>query len=218
MSSAISMPIPRPQRLPKSFAVREALESLVVMLAPFSPHAAEEMWEHWAITAGLLKSGRWPQADPELAKRRAGDSDSGERKTAFARDGFARGNGRRTAHGGAQRREDPSLHRGPRGRQSIVVPQRLVNVVISAARCGSSRWRRFANHSGYRSRDSERSCAQTLDRLLQSLAAKHFVGCLLTLQPLESLCDCYLCRIGLRNPSCRRPLCTGLINERMSSL
>ena len=49
--------------------VREALEALVLMLAPFSPHIAEEMWEHLGHPGGLLKSGRWPQADPELAKR-----------------------------------------------------------------------------------------------------------------------------------------------------
>src|SRR5258705_10316814 len=44
------------------FAVREALESLVLMLSPFSPHAAEEMWQHLGHNGGLLKSGRWPQA------------------------------------------------------------------------------------------------------------------------------------------------------------
>jgi leucyl-tRNA synthetase len=27
--------------------VREALESLVIMLTPFAPHVAEEMWEGW---------------------------------------------------------------------------------------------------------------------------------------------------------------------------
>jgi leucyl-tRNA synthetase len=52
-----------------TFAVREALESLVLMLAPFSPHAAEEMWQHLGHNGGLLKSGRWPQADAELAKQ-----------------------------------------------------------------------------------------------------------------------------------------------------
>jgi len=51
------------------FAVREALESLVLMLAPFAPHAAEELWEHLGHPGGLLTSGRWPQADPELASR-----------------------------------------------------------------------------------------------------------------------------------------------------
>jgi leucyl-tRNA synthetase len=51
------------------FAVREALEALVLMLAPFSPHAAEEMWQHLGHAGGLLNSGRWPQADPDLARR-----------------------------------------------------------------------------------------------------------------------------------------------------
>src|SRR5258705_10616464 len=52
-----------------AFAVREALESLVLMLAPFSPHAAEEMWQHLGHNGGLLNSGRWPQAEAELAKQ-----------------------------------------------------------------------------------------------------------------------------------------------------
>ncbi len=49
------------------FAVREALESLVLMLAPIAPHIAEELWEQLGHSGGLLKSGRWPQADAELA-------------------------------------------------------------------------------------------------------------------------------------------------------
>ena len=51
------------------FAVKEALEALVLMLAPFAPHVAEEVWEQLGHAGGLLKSGRWPQADPELARR-----------------------------------------------------------------------------------------------------------------------------------------------------
>jgi leucyl-tRNA synthetase len=50
------------------FAVREALESLVLMLAPFSPHVAEEMWQALGHAGGLLQSARWPQADAELAR------------------------------------------------------------------------------------------------------------------------------------------------------
>lgn len=50
-------------------AVREALEGLVLMLAPFSPHIAEEMWEKLGHQGGLLKAARWPLADPELARR-----------------------------------------------------------------------------------------------------------------------------------------------------
>jgi leucyl-tRNA synthetase len=51
------------------FTLREALESLVLMLAPFAPHIAEEMWEKLGHGGGLLTSGRWPQADAELARR-----------------------------------------------------------------------------------------------------------------------------------------------------
>lgn len=50
------------------FVVGEALEALVVMLTPFAPHAAEEMWEALGHENGLLNSARWPLADPELAR------------------------------------------------------------------------------------------------------------------------------------------------------
>jgi len=51
------------------FVVREALESLVVMLTPFAPHIAEEMWEGLGNSGGLLSAGvKWPVADPELAR------------------------------------------------------------------------------------------------------------------------------------------------------
>jgi len=52
------------------FAMKEALESLVIMLTPFAPHVAEEMWEGLGHAGGLLsESPRWPVADPELARR-----------------------------------------------------------------------------------------------------------------------------------------------------
>jgi leucyl-tRNA synthetase len=52
------------------FAVREAIEGLVVMLAPFSPHVAEEMWESLGHEGGLVQAAAvWPQADPELARK-----------------------------------------------------------------------------------------------------------------------------------------------------
>jgi leucyl-tRNA synthetase len=52
------------------FVAKEALEALVVLLAPFAPHVAEEMWEGLGHTDGLL-NGRpiWPNTDPELARR-----------------------------------------------------------------------------------------------------------------------------------------------------
>lgn len=50
------------------FVAREALESLTLMLAPFSPHVAEEMWERLGHAGGLLKSARWPISNVELAR------------------------------------------------------------------------------------------------------------------------------------------------------
>jgi leucyl-tRNA synthetase len=51
-------------------AAREAIEALVVMLAPFSPHVAEEMWESLGHKGGLVQAvAVWPVADPELARK-----------------------------------------------------------------------------------------------------------------------------------------------------
>ncbi|HZI17026.1 MAG TPA: leucine--tRNA ligase [Pyrinomonadaceae bacterium] len=52
------------------FAVREALEALTLMLAPISPHVAEEMWEGLGHPGGMLAGGAfWPAADGQLARR-----------------------------------------------------------------------------------------------------------------------------------------------------
>jgi leucyl-tRNA synthetase len=55
------------------FAVREALESLVLMLAPFCPHIAEELWEKLGHSGGLLAPDAevraWPHADAEWARK-----------------------------------------------------------------------------------------------------------------------------------------------------
>jgi leucyl-tRNA synthetase len=55
------------------FVVREALESLTLMLAPFSPHIAEEMWEGLGHAGGLIQQvgqgAKWPKASAELARK-----------------------------------------------------------------------------------------------------------------------------------------------------
>jgi leucyl-tRNA synthetase len=47
--------------------VREAIEALILMLSPFAPHTAEELWEQYGHT-GTLSTERWPQYDAEAAK------------------------------------------------------------------------------------------------------------------------------------------------------
>jgi leucyl-tRNA synthetase len=47
--------------------VKEAIEALIVMLSPFAPHTAEELWEQYGH-AGTLAAARWPQYDTEAAR------------------------------------------------------------------------------------------------------------------------------------------------------
>ncbi|NDD62903.1 MAG: leucine--tRNA ligase [Acidobacteria bacterium] len=49
------------------YAIREALEALTKMLAPFSPHIAEALWAGLGHDEVLLNSG-WPSFDEELAR------------------------------------------------------------------------------------------------------------------------------------------------------
>jgi leucyl-tRNA synthetase len=47
--------------------VQEAVESLVLMLSPFTPHIAEELWEMLGHTGGVTAVG-WPTYDEAVAK------------------------------------------------------------------------------------------------------------------------------------------------------
>jgi len=46
---------------------KEAIEALVLMLSPFAPHMAEELWEMLGHADGVVAAG-WPEFDPEAAK------------------------------------------------------------------------------------------------------------------------------------------------------
>jgi leucyl-tRNA synthetase len=53
---------------PQTIAVlREAIDALVLMIAPFAPHTAEELWHALGHT-DLLADAVWPSFDPEVAK------------------------------------------------------------------------------------------------------------------------------------------------------
>ena len=47
--------------------VKEAIEALVRMLSPFTPHMAEELWEMLGHTGGVVAAG-WPAFDEGVAK------------------------------------------------------------------------------------------------------------------------------------------------------
>jgi leucyl-tRNA synthetase len=47
--------------------LRESLEALTLMLSPFAPHIAEEMWEALGYTEGM-SAAAWPAFDETIAK------------------------------------------------------------------------------------------------------------------------------------------------------
>ncbi len=53
---------------PETLAVvREAVEALVLMVSPFAPHTAEELWESLGHQGGLTAAG-WPSYDADAAR------------------------------------------------------------------------------------------------------------------------------------------------------
>jgi leucyl-tRNA synthetase len=48
--------------------LREAVETLLVLLAPFCPHIAEELWSQLGHRTSIFQQ-RWPAADPTALQR-----------------------------------------------------------------------------------------------------------------------------------------------------
>ena len=114
------------------FAVRDCLESLVLMLAPFCPHVSEEMWEGLGHEGGMLKSGaRWPRHDEQLARKE-------ELEIAVQVNGKLRGRVMVSADATedetrASALADERVRAWTEGKQivkTVVVPGRLVNVIV----------------------------------------------------------------------------------------
>ena len=102
----------RAEELPAGTGVvlREAMESLVLMLSPFTPHLCEELWERLGHAGGLRAAG-WPEFDPAVAKADDRGAGAGEREAARPPDGPGRRRRRGAADGGAGRVRGPGAHR-----------------------------------------------------------------------------------------------------------
>ena len=112
------------------FAVREALDSLVLMLAPLAPHIAEEMWQALGHEGGL-KTARWPVADAELARSEQLEIPIQVNGKLRSRVLAAPEVSEEELRAAALADEKiQSLIEGHQVVKVIVVPQRLVNVVI----------------------------------------------------------------------------------------
>jgi len=60
-------PVGRTER-PQTLAVlREAIDALVIMVSPFAPHMAEELWQMLGHADGLAAAS-WPSFDPAVAR------------------------------------------------------------------------------------------------------------------------------------------------------
>ncbi len=110
--------------------LREAVESLVLLLSPFAPHACEEMWMRLGGRFSIVDQG-WPLANPELAKQDVIE-------LAVQMNGKVRA--KITLPAGASEDEsreqalaDPKVRALIAGKQlvkAVVVPGRLVSLVV----------------------------------------------------------------------------------------
>jgi leucyl-tRNA synthetase len=55
------------ERIETVAVIKEAVEALVLMLSPFAPHTAEELWAALGH-AQSLTSAPWPAFDPQVAR------------------------------------------------------------------------------------------------------------------------------------------------------
>ena len=112
-------------------ATRTEVEPLVVMVAPFSPHIAEELWERLGHEGSIFDAAPWPSFDAEKARETRVE-------VAVQVNGKLRGTvlldvdaGRDTAEAAA--RADDNVARyldGATVRRVIHVPNRLINFVV----------------------------------------------------------------------------------------
>jgi leucyl-tRNA synthetase len=63
----VEAPVGRVERAQTIAVLREAIDALVVMISPFAPHTAEELWHMLGHVGGLAKA-KWPSFDPKVAK------------------------------------------------------------------------------------------------------------------------------------------------------
>jgi leucyl-tRNA synthetase len=111
-------------------AMRDAVEPLLVMLAPYAPHLAEELWALLGHTRTIFQAS-WPRYDPRLAA-------AGDVEVVVQVNGKVRG--RVTVSRGASEArvielalQDEAVKKfvdGKQVRKTIYVPDRLLNLVV----------------------------------------------------------------------------------------
>ena len=120
-----------PDATPAARAVfREAIETIILLLSPFAPHIAEELWQELGHPPGILRAA-WPTVDAEALQRKQIEiviQINGKVRSRITVDANAdRAAMEKTAL------EDPTVLKwiGDRTvRKVVVVPGKLVNIAI----------------------------------------------------------------------------------------
>jgi leucyl-tRNA synthetase len=110
-------------------AISEAIETLLLLLAPMAPHSADELWSHLGLEGFTLEAA-WPKADPRLLVADeatiALQVDGKLRATIVVPSGMDRAELEKIA---LAHEKVVQFTQGKTIRKTIVVPGRLVNVV-----------------------------------------------------------------------------------------
>ena len=110
--------------------LREAFDTLVLLLGPMVPHIAEELWQRLGHDA-LLADTAWPQADAAWLEEDRVTIAVQVKGRLRATISLPRGSDRATAEAAAL--ADPNVRRAIDGkplRRVVVVPDKVVNVVV----------------------------------------------------------------------------------------
>jgi leucyl-tRNA synthetase len=110
---------------------REALETLLLLLAPFTPHICEELWSTLCQERGSIVDAAWPKADAEAAREEA--VELGVQVNGRVRARIVTTPDADEASVRAQALAHPKVREQIDGKhvvRVVVVPGRLVNVVI----------------------------------------------------------------------------------------
>ena len=112
-------------------AERAAVEPLVLLIAPFAPHLAEELWERLGREGSIFDSAAWPEYDPEKAIADTVEfvvQVNGKVRTRMA---MPRGVEEAAARDAALADENILRYTdGKSVRKTIFVPDRLLNLVV----------------------------------------------------------------------------------------
>jgi leucyl-tRNA synthetase len=112
-------------------AARSEVEALVVLVAPFAPHLAEELWERLGHPGSVFDGANWPSYDPEKAAEDIVEIAIQVNGKLRGTVEVPRGTGQDEVEAQARAQENVSRHlEDVAVRRLVYVPDRLFNFVV----------------------------------------------------------------------------------------